>query len=317
MENVLVVENVSKSFKHHQVLDNVTLTIKKGDIYGLIGRNGAGKTTLLKIITSLSKATTGNIQLFGSHNQKEFIKSLERTGSVIETPVAYDNLSARENLVYYSKLRGIVNENDIDEMLELVDLADVGKKKSKHFSLGMKQKLGIAIALLSKPDFLILDEPINGLDPIAIVEFRELLKKLNQELNITILISSHILSELYQVANRFGILNNGQIVEEITKENFEKLSRNMICIEADHVERVANILDEVSQSDYKVISKSELNLYEPDIEVADVILYLTQANIKINGIYKTGIDLENHFKELVDGVSNSVIKGGRENVRNS
>lgn len=311
MENILTLNNISKKFKHYQALENVDLTIKKGDIYGLIGRNGAGKTTLLKIVTSLSKQTNGTIQLFGSSNHKEFIHSLERTGSVIETPVAYDNLSAKENLEYYSKLRGVVNQTDVDKVLELVDLANVGKKKAKNFSLGMKQKLGIAIALLSNPDFLILDEPINGLDPIAIVEFRELLKKLNREYNITILISSHILTELYQVANRFGILNEGRLIEEITKEEFEQMSRNMICLEVENTDEVSQILEDIVGLDFKVISSTEVNIYEPTIEVSELIALLVPKGIKINGIYKTGVDLENHFKALIDGTHLSQVKGGK------
>lgn len=310
MENILELTNISKKFKHYQALTDVSLTIKRGDIYGLIGRNGAGKTTLLKIITSLSKQSKGSIQLFGSQTDKEFIRALKRTGSVIETPVAYDNLSARENLTYYSKLRGVVDPKDIDKMLALVDLADVGKKKAKHFSLGMKQKLGIAIALLSNPDFLILDEPINGLDPIAIVEFRELLKKLNTELNITILISSHILTELYQVANRFGILNEGRLIEEMTKEDFEKLARNMICLEVEDTDQAALVLTNLTNTNFKVISKTEINIYEPELEVSELVLLLTQKNTKINGIYKTGVDLENHFKALVDGVHPNTMIGG-------
>lgn len=301
MENILELKNLSKSFKQYNVLHDIDLTIKKGDIYGLIGKNGAGKTTLLKIITSLSKQSSGTIQLFESNTHKDFINSLKRTGSVIETPVAYDNLSAKENLIYYSKLRGIVDEKDIEYTLKLVDLSDVGKKKFKHFSLGMKQKLGIAIALLSKPDFLILDEPINGLDPIAIVEFRELLKKLNTELNITILISSHILTELYHVANRFGILNNGTLVEEITKEEFEKMSQTMITLQVTDTTKVTPILHEHSIYNFKIISSSVINIYEPATSVSELMPILMNEKIAINGIYKTGIDLENHFKALVDG----------------
>lgn len=303
MENVLEIRNLSKSFKQYNVLNDINLTIKRGDIYGLIGKNGAGKTTLLKIITSLSKQNEGTIQLFGSNNHSDFIHSLKRTGSVIETPVAYDNLSAKQNLIYYAKLRGVVDEKDIDDTLKLVDLADVGKKKFKHFSLGMKQKLGIAIALLSKPDFLILDEPINGLDPIAIVEFRELLKKLNTELNITILISSHILTELYHVANRFGILNNGTLVEEITKDEFEKMSQTMINIQVNNTDKLIPILHNQLIHDFKVVSASEINIYEPNIEVSELLPILVNEGIIINGIYKTGRDLENHFKALVDGTT--------------
>ena len=303
MENVLEIRNLSKSFKQYNVLNDINLTIKRGDIYGLIGKNGAGKTTLLKIITSLSKQNEGTIQLFGSNNHSDFIHSLKRTGSVIETPVAYDNLSAKQNLIYYAKLRGVVDEKDIDDTLELVDLADVGKKKFKHFSLGMKQKLGIAIALLSKPDFLILDEPINGLDPIAIVEFRELLKKLNTELNITILISSHILTELYHVANRFGILNNGTLIEEITKDEFEKMSQTMINLQVNDTDKLIPILHNQLIHDFKVVSASEVNIYEPNIEVSELLPILVNEGIIINGIYKTGMDLENHFKALVDGTT--------------
>lgn len=304
METILELKNISKKFKQQTALDNVNLTIKKGDIYGLIGRNGAGKTTLLKIITSLSKQTSGTIQLFGSNNQKQFINALHRTGSVIETPVAYDNLSAKENLVYYSKLRGVVDNEDIDKMLELVDLTNVGKKKSKHFSLGMKQKLGIAIALLSKPDFLILDEPINGLDPIAIVDFRELLKKLNKELNITILISSHILTELYHVANRFGILNQGTLIEELSKEEFEILSRHMIKLQVEDTAKTTQLLEKYSIYDFKVISGSEINIYDETIEVSKLVKLLSDEKVTINGIYKSGVDLESHFKSLVDGEYN-------------
>lgn len=311
METILTLDNVSKQFKHFNALKNINLTIQKGDIYGLIGKNGAGKTTLLKLITSLSKQTDGTIQLFGSTNHKEFIHSLERTGSVIETPVAYDNLSARENLDYYSKLRGVVDSTDIDKVLELVDLAHVGKKKAKQFSLGMKQKLGIAIALLSNPDFLILDEPINGLDPIAIVEFRDLLKKLNQEYNITILISSHILTELYQVANRFGILNDGQLIEEITKEEFEKMSQKMICLEVEDTEKAARILQDIDNCEFKVVSVTEVNIYNPTIEVSELISLLVSEKITINGIYKTGVDLENHFKASVDGTHSTQQTGGK------
>ena len=309
MENVLEIRNLSKSFKQYNVLNDINLTIKRGDIYGLIGKNGAGKTTLLKIITSLSKENKGTIQLFGSSNHSDFIHALQRTGSVIETPVAYDNLSAKQNLSYYAKLRGVIDEKDIDDTLELVDLADVGKKKFKHFSLGMKQKLGIAIALLSKPDFLILDEPINGLDPIAIVEFRELLKKLNTELNITILISSHILTELYHVANRFGILNNGTLVEEITKDEFEKMSQTMINIQVNNTDKLIPILHNQLIHDFKVVSASEINIYEPNIEISELLPILVNEGIIINGIYKTGMDLENHFKELVDGTTSHTKEG--------
>ena len=198
MENILVLQGVSKKFGQQQALSDVNLTIKKGDIYGLIGKNGAGKTTLIKIMTQLMHASNGTVSLFGSSNQTEWTQALKRVGSVIETPVAHNHLTAYENLSYYCKLRQIPNaEKAIQETLNYVDLTDTGKKKFRDFSLGMKQRLGIAIALLSKPDLMILDEPINGLDPVGIKEFRQLVQKLNEELGMTFVISSHILSSRY------------------------------------------------------------------------------------------------------------------------
>lgn len=216
MDSVLELRNVRKSFGKQVVLDDINLTIHQGDIYGLIGRNGAGKTTILKTIVSLIHQDKGEILLFGRTHGEGYMKQLTRTGSVIETPVANNELTARQNLKYYCKVKGIVNRNAVDEALDFVGLSDTKNKKFKNFSLGMRQKLGLAIALLNQPDFLILDEPINGLDPIAIVEFRNLLIRLNQTRQITILISSHILGELYQMVTKFGILNHGKIIKELT-----------------------------------------------------------------------------------------------------
>ena len=219
METVLKIEQLTKKYQTQLALQNISLEIKQGEIYGLIGRNGAGKTTLLKAITRLIQPTSGKITLFGSQNSSEWTKNLQRSGSVIETPVAYDQLTAAQNLAYYCKLRGIVaHKQTIADTLALVDLSDTGNKQFKNFSLGMKQKLGIALAILSQPDFLTLDEPINGLDPLAIIEFRKLIRRLNEEKGMTIIISSHILTELYHVATRFGIIHDGRLIKEISKE---------------------------------------------------------------------------------------------------
>ena len=215
MENILVLQGVSKKFGQQQALSDVNLTIKKGDIYGLIGKNGAGKTTLIKIMTQLMHASNGTVSLFGSSNQAEWTQALKRVGSVIETPVAHNHLTAYENLSYYCKLRQIPNaDKAIQETLNYVDLTNTGKKKFRDFSLGMKQRLGIALAIIKFPKLLILDEPTNGLDPAGIQEIRELIKSLPQKYDMTIIVSSHILSEIEQMATTVGIINHGQLLFE-------------------------------------------------------------------------------------------------------
>ena len=219
MKKVLEIRHLTKRYGQHLALDNVNLTLEKGEVYGLIGRNGAGKTTLIKVITKLIRPSQGSVSLFHSTSKSEWTHALKRVGSVIETPVALNHLNARQNLRYYCKIHHVPNPDKvIDEILDTVGLGHTGKKKFRSFSLGMKQRLGIAIALIAKPDLLILDEPINGLDPVAIKEFRQMIKKLSEEQGMTVLISSHILSELYQVSTRFGIIDHGHLIREITKD---------------------------------------------------------------------------------------------------
>lgn len=301
METVLQINNLTKKYNNNYALKDVSLTLNKGDIYGLIGKNGAGKTTLIKLITQLIHPSTGTIQLFGSQNQKELTQALKFTGSVIETPAAYDHLSAADNLNYYCQLRGIVHPKQcIKESLELVNLSDTQNKKFKDFSLGMKQKLGIAIAILSKPDLLILDEPINGLDPLAIVEFRRLVKKLQEEQGMTIIISSHILSELYQVANRFGILDQGQLIREISKQEFEHLSQDFIVLETPNIEKASHIIQNEMNLKIKVIHQNLLHIFGQSHQVSQIIQYLVKNNIEINGIYYSKQNLETYFTDLIN-----------------
>lgn len=291
---------VTKKYKQQDALENVSIEIKKGEVYGLIGRNGAGKTTLLKTITRLIEATEGEIQLFGSQTAREWTKNLQRAGSVIETPVAYEQLTAEQNLVYYCKLRGIVNHKQvIQETLELVDLAATGKKKFKNFSLGMKQKLGIAIAILSRPDFLILDEPINGLDPIAIIEFRKLIKHLNEEKGMTIIISSHILSELYHVATRFGIINEGKLIQEISKEHFDQLSQDYIVLKTPQIEDASRVISDALGYPLKVVGQDQLHIFGKSHHVNQIIQLLVKEKIAIDGIHYSKEDLEKYFTDLL------------------
>lgn len=300
METVLEIKNLNKKYKHQYALKDVSLSIRKGEIYGLIGRNGAGKSTLLKTIVKLIEPTSGQIALFGSSSEKSWVKALRRTGSVIEIPVAYESLSGWENLSYYCRLRGITNQKAvIQETLHIVGLDPKDKKKFKNYSLGMKQKLGIAIAILSRPDFLILDEPINGLDPLAIVEFRQLLKRLQQEQGMTIIISSHILSELYHVATRFGIIHHGELVKEISKNEFETMSQEYIVLQTSQIENASRVLRDSHHYQIKVIAKDKMHIFDESHQINQIVMLLVQNQVPIDGIYHQTQDLEKYFTSLV------------------
>lgn len=300
MEKVLELKNVSKQFGKFQALEDVSMTIHRGDIYGLIGRNGAGKTTILKIIVQLIEESQGTVQLFGASGEKEYLKSLSRTGSVIEVPVAYEQLTAQENLEYYCKLRGLTDKNAISRVLEMVDLQNTGKKKFKQFSLGMKQKMGLALALLSNPDFLILDEPTNGLDPVAIVEFRDLLVRLNREHDITILISSHILEELYHISTRFGFIDQGRLIQEITKEEFEEISQEFIRVRVDQVQEAVRILNVMDINQLKVVDQHTIHIYDLSHQSAEINRQLVLAKVAVSEIDQKGKNLEDYFTSLLD-----------------
>ena len=233
MEDILVIQNLSKHYGDQVALDSLSLKLKKGEIYGLIGQNGAGKSTLIKLITQIIAPSQGTVSILGSRTPKEWTSSLQHVGSVIETPVAHQHLSAYDNLRFYCLDCGIKKpDSRIKETLDYVGLSQTGAKKFRDFSLGMKQRLGIAIAILSRPDLLILDEPINGLDPVGIQEFREMVLRLNRELGMTLIISSHILSELYLVASRFGFIHQGRLIQELSKEDFDRESGDYIILQS-------------------------------------------------------------------------------------
>lgn len=299
-EVVLKTNNLTKQYNKNVVLDNVNITIKKGDIYGLIGRNGAGKTTLMKIITTLASPTSGTFELFNTCSENdELFDNKKRVGSLIEYPTFYPNLSAYDNLKYYTIQRGIVDKNQINKVLELVNLTGTGKKKVKTFSLGMKQRLGIALAILNSPDFVILDEPINGLDPIDISELRDTFKKLSDN-GITLLISSHILSELYLLANEFGFLENGKLIKELSKEELDLECSKCLVIKTDDSKKVSVLLEkELNTNNYKVINNEEIRVYDYTDDSDKVSDVLVNNKIKIKGFYESGISLEEYFKEII------------------
>lgn len=299
-EVVLKTNNLTKQYNKNVVLDNVNITIKKGDIYGLIGRNGAGKTTLMKIITTLASPTSGTFELFNTCSENdELFDNKKRVGSLIEYPAFYPNLSAYDNLKYYTIQRGIVDKNQINKVLELVNLTGTGKKKVKTFSLGMKQRLGIALAILNSPDFVILDEPINGLDPIGISELRDTFKKLSDN-GITLLISSHILSELYLLANEFDFLENGKLIKELSKEELDLECSKCLVIKTDDSKKVSVLLEkELNTNNYKVINNEEIRVYDYTDDSDKVSDVLVNNKIKIKGFYESGISLEEYFKEII------------------
>ena len=241
-EVALKTNGLTKEYGKFKALDGANMTVYRGDIYGLIGRNGAGKTTIMKTVTGLTNPTSGSYEIFGTEG-KDIGKEKRRLGCLIENPAFFSNLTGEQNLLYYCKLKGITDKKKIDEALELVDLLEAKKKKFKAYSLGMKQRLGIALAILDNPDLIILDEPINGLDPIGISKLRDTFKKINKEKNLTIMISSHILSELYAVANRFLFIDQGRVIKEVTKEELDDECSRCLVIEVNDVKKALSVLE--------------------------------------------------------------------------
>lgn len=303
---VLKTYNITKKYGEQLAVDNVNMTIKKGDIYGFIGQNGAGKTTLIRLITGLIHKSGGEIELLGANEENELNKARTMVGSLIESPSFYTNMTARENLEVSRLVRNIPGKKCIDEVLELVGLKDVEKKKVKNFSLGMRQRLGIANALMGNPKLLILDEPINGLDPMGIVEIRELLKKINKEKDMTILISSHILSELSELATTYGIISNGKLIEEITAKQLSEKCRQYIDLKVDDTARAVILLErELGVSDYEVLEDSNIKVFSNLDNVGEVNSLLSRSGIIVESISVKGENLEEYFMNKVGGVLNA------------
>lgn len=303
---VLKTYNITKKYGKQLAVDNVNMTIKKGDIYGFIGQNGAGKTTLIRLITGLIHKSGGEIELLGANEENELNKARTMVGSLIESPSLYTNMTARENLEVSRLVRNIPGKKCIDEVLELVGLKDVEKKKVKNFSLGMRQRLGIANALMGNPKLLILDEPINGLDPMGIVEIRELLKKINKEKDMTILISSHILSELSELATTYGIISNGKLIEEITAKQLSEKCRQYIDLKVDDTARAVILLErELGISDYEVLEDSNIKVFSNLDNVGEVNSLLSRSGIIVESISVKGENLEEYFMNKVGGVLNA------------
>lgn len=301
-EYILRTNSLTKKYKNDFALKDVNVTIRRGEIYGLIGQNGAGKTTMLRLITGLAFPTNGSIELFESNRM---IDAQKRMGAIIENPTLFPNMTAYENLEVQRLQKGIPGKECIEKALDLVGLKDTGRKKVKNFSLGMKQRLGLAIALLSDPEFIILDEPTNGLDPMGIVEMRELLKKLNREKGLTVLISSHILSELYQLATKFAIIHHGKLIEELTAQQLNEKCRQYLRIKVDEPTKGVTILEErLATNDFEVLPDGTIKLYSYLNDVHFVSKTLTNHGLIIEHLSQNGDSLENYFTKLVGGEEN-------------
>lgn len=303
MEYVLTTSGLSKKYGKFNALNNLTMHIPKGAIYGLVGRNGAGKTTLIRLICGLQKPTKGHYSIYGvKDNSKDIVKARRRMGAVVETPAIYLDMTAEDNLKQQCLILGIPSDDVIPEILKLVGLENTGKKKAKNFSLGMKQRLGIAVALVGNPDFLVLDEPVNGLDPQGIIEMRELILKLNREYQITVLISSHILDELSRLATHYGFVDKGRLVKEISASQLDNVCKKYIRVEVSNLNALVRILD-ANNLPYEVLSGNSVNIYKK-INLSKLVLALAKENCELISSHEQDESLENYFINLIGGEHN-------------
>ena len=299
---VLEAKGITKKYRQTLALDNVELKLQKGKIYGFIGQNGAGKTTFLRMATGLAFPTSGELSLWGKTGEKELQEQRKRIGCIIEGPALYPGMTAYQNLEVQRLQRGIPDKSIIEKTLKLVGLADTGRKKVRNFSLGMKQRLGIAIALLNTPEFLILDEPINGLDPQGIVDVRNLIKSLNKEYGMTILISSHILEELYNTATDFILIDRGRIIEELSEAELNEKCKQHIAIKATDTNKAIMVLEEKLNTDkFKVMPDNTIQLYDYLNDTEKVAVELSQNGVIVTGLAVTGDTLEQYFLGKIGG----------------
>ena len=302
MDYILKADALCKSYKNFKALNRLSMSIPKGSIYGLVGKNGAGKTTLIRLICGLQEPTSGEYTLYGRKNtDKDAAKSRRRMGAVIETPAVYLDMTAADNLKQQYQILGLPSYDGLEDILALVGLADTGKKKVKNFSLGMRQRLGIAVALAGSPDFLVLDEPANGLDPKGIIEMRELILKLNREQQITILISSHILDELSRLATHYGFIDSGHMVKEISASELEKACRKCVRLEVSDTKALALVLDR-QNLEYKIRSGTSADLYA-EVPVSGLAATLSEEGCEIRSIKERNESLESYYINLVGGES--------------
>ncbi|MEI4800038.1 ABC transporter ATP-binding protein [Bacillus sp. FJAT-51639] len=302
MTYVLKTNQLTKVFHGKEVISNVNMHVKQGEIYGFLGPNGAGKTTIMKMITNLMKPTSGEIEIFGEKLTGTSYEVLKRMGTIIEYPIFYEKLTARENLYLHCEYMGYYDKKAIDRALDLVNLHNVDDKQVKDFSLGMKQRLGIARAITTKPELLILDEPINGLDPIGIKELRELFKMLCKEYGITLLVSSHILAEMEQMADTIGVIQNGKLIKEVSMKSINGQQAEYIEVTVQDAKRAAYLLEnKLHLTNYKIMGENIIRIYDMSATQQAISKTLIMNDIAIESINKKNSSLEEYFLNLMNG----------------
>ena len=300
MDYVLTTNALCKNYRHFKALNGLSMHVPKGAIYGFVGKNGAGKTTLIRLICGLQEPTSGNYSLYGVKNTEKKIREYRpRIGAVVETPSIYLNMTATENLKEQYRILGLPSFESIPELLKLVGLENTGRKKAKNFSLGMRQRLGIAIALCGDPDFLVLDEPVNGLDPQGIIEVRELILKLNRERQITVLISSHILDELSRLANHYGFIDKGHLLKEISARDLENACRKCIRLEVSDMNVFIRVMENL-HLEYQVLSDTWADIFAKET-ITRLVLSLAKEGCEVLSLTERDESLESYYISLIGG----------------
>ena len=300
MDYILETRSLSKHYGHFKALDGLNMHVPKGAIYGLVGKNGAGKTTLIRLICGLQEPSGGSFTLYGTENRdKAIVKARRRMGAVVETPSIYLDMTAEDNLKMQYRVLGLPSFEGIGELLQLVGLENTGRKKARHFSLGMKQRLGIAVALAGDPDFLVLDEPVNGLDPQGIIEIRELILKLNRERQISVLISSHILDELSRLATHYGFVDSGRMVKEISAEELDAVCRKCVRLVVSDVKPLARVLDSMG-IEYNILSPTQADVFA-NVNLSGLVNALTKESCELIAAQERDESLESYYVNLVGG----------------
>lgn len=299
MSYILQTNHLNKSIDGKVLITDVNIHVKKGEIYGFLGPNGAGKTTVMKMVTNLWKPTSGTIEIFGEVITPTSYEVLKRMGSIIEFPTFYDHLTGKENLQLHSEYMGYYNHGSVQNALEILNLSDAADKPVKSYSLGMKQRLGIARAILSKPELLVLDEPTNGLDPAGMKQIRDLFKMLCTEYGITIFISSHILSEIESIADTIGVINHGKMMREITMKEISEMNTAYIELVTKEIKKAAYILtDKLGINNFKVIDADKIRIYEVKASTHEISKAMLLNNVEIDSIRKESETLEDYFLKM-------------------
>lgn len=301
MDYILETRSLSKHYGRFKALDGMNMHVPKGAIYGLVGKNGAGKTTLIRLICGLQEPSSGSFTLYGTENRdKAIVRARRRMGAVVETPSLYPDMTAEDNLKMQYRVLGLPSFEGIDQLLQLVGLENTGKKKARNFSLGMKQRLGIAVALAGDPDFLVLDEPVNGLDPQGIIEIRELILKLNRERQISVLISSHILDELSRLATHYGFIDSGRMVKEISAEELDTVCRKCVRLVVSDVKPLGRVLDSMG-IEYNILSPTQADVFAR-VNLSGLVNALAKEDCELIAAQERDESLESYYVNLVGGV---------------